>query len=337
MAIKEKIKKKYAEVDKTLAGGLLPGGAPLSGSNQATPAPVINRNPSTEPTQTNVNAAGYYDKAKGGYVTSDGKLYPTNNQNFVPGQLGEPTNKIIFDKNSVNVNGKQMTRQEYENYNRFSAYDQLVAQRQEALNNQAMAEQAAQTPQITQQDMLEAVPQNTLLDQGTAIGAGAATGIGAGILAGAKAGALLGTAAAPGVGTVIGAVVGVGAGIGAYYTKIGFSKRGDIKQADKVAGIAKTNFGQTIDALNAGYISKDVALERWKEDKISLYAAYANLKKDTSTNLDRFLGGGSDELAKVEDYISDLNNIYENEFALALMQPNPQNIKYSYNRESVEE
>lgn len=323
MAIKEKIKKKYAEIDKTLAGGLLPGGARLSGSNQATPAPVINRNPSTAPTQTNVNAAGYYDKAKGGYVTQDGKLYSTNNPNFKPGLVTQ-----------VAPNAGYKTA---EDRKKFEAYDQLVAQRQEALNNQAMAEQAAQTPQITRQDMLEAVPQNTLLDQGTAIGAGAATGIGAGILAGAKAGALLGTAAAPGVGTAIGAVVGVGAGIGAYYTKIGFSKRGDIKQADKVAGIAKTNFGQTIDALNAGYISKDVALERWKEDKISLYAAYANLKKDTSTNLDRFLGGGSDELAKVEDYISDLNNIYENEFALALMKPNPQNIKYSYNRESVEE
>lgn len=209
---------------------------------------------------------------------------------------------------------------------------QALTQRQNIAQQETLTQAQAQikpgSPQITEQDISKAVPQTKLLDQGTAIGAGAATGIGAGILAGAKAGSLLGTAVAPGVGTAIGAAVGVIAGVGAYYSKISLSKRNDVKQAIKVAKTANTNFGQTIDALNAGLISHDEALKRWNEDKVSLYAAQANLKRDTDTNLDKFLSGGADELVQVQDYVRDLETIYQTEFMLAFAQPNPSNIKY---------
>lgn len=230
-------------------------------------------------------------------------------------------NKMIGGKGGKTVTGQNVTP---------AIVNQEQMDAQQAQLNKVLNEvpNFNQPPQITEQDILNAVPKNTLLEQGTAIGAGTTAGVGAGILAGAKAGSILGTAVSPGVGTAIGTVAGAVAGIGTYYVKIRASKRGDVKQAAKVAKTANTNFGQTIDALNAGLISHDVALKRWNEDKVALYAAQTNLKRDTDTNLDRFLSEGSDELVQVNDYIRDLETIYTNEFMLAYSQPNPQNIKY---------
>lgn len=212
---------------------------------------------------------------------------------------------------------------------------QALANRQAIQQSQVLSEAQGQvkgTPQLTEQDILNAVPQETALENAQAGIAGVAGGVAGGFggaALGAKAGALLGTALAPGVGTAIGAGLGaiVGA-IGAAYTKITLDKRGDVKQAMKVAKIANTNFGQTIDALNAGLISKDEAIRRWQEDKINLYAAQINLKRETSNDLNRFLSGGADELAQIEDYVRDLQTIYTTEFLLALSAPNPQNIRY---------
>jgi hypothetical protein len=49
------------------------------------------------------------------------------------------------------------------------------------------------------------------------------------------------------------------------------------------------------------------------------------------------LSGGADEMAQADDYVRDLETIYELEFAMALMQPNPSNIKYRYMPSAVEE
>jgi len=202
---------------------------------------------------------------------------------------------------------------------------------QQLAQEQAQQQVQATEPMVTEADIAEAVPQTPFLDQSTAIGAGVATAgataLGTAALT-AKLGAMAGTAIAPGIGTAIGAGAGLIAGIGAYYTKIGFSKRGDVKQAKKVADIANRNFGQTIDSLNAGDITKDVALKRWREDKKSLFAAYRNLERDTNSQLDKWLSGGADELAVVTDYIQDLEEIYENEFILALAAPDPNRIRY---------
>jgi hypothetical protein len=273
---------------------------------------------------------GYYSAEKGGYYDEkSGQLYPTSNPNFVPGAV-----KMGADKSMSGIQYKTE-----EDRKKFEAYDTLLARQQELQQNKAMAVEATQPPQVTQEDVSKAVPQETILEN-VQTGGAAVGGLISGGLAGAGTGAAIGSVV-PGIGTAIGAGVGAVAGaivgaVGGAYTSITLDKRGDVKQARKVASIANTNFGQTIDALNAGIISKDEALKRWKRDKISLYAARENLKRDTDTKLDRFLSGGVDELADTNGFVDDLNEIYENEFALALMQPNPQNIKYSYNRETEE-
>jgi len=218
-------------------------------------------------------------------------------------------------------------------------FNQAQAQQQQT-EAQMLGQEIQGKPMVTQQDIEEAVPQTPFLDQSTALGAGVATAgataLGTAALT-AKLGAMAGTAIAPGIGTAIGAGAGLIAGIGAYYTKISFSKRGDVKQAKKVADIANRNFGQTIDALNAGLITRDVALKRFKEDKTSLYAAHANLKRDTNSQLDKWLSGGADELAQIDDYIQDLNQIYENEFILALAAPDSNRIRYYNPNQGVTE
>jgi hypothetical protein len=265
-------------------------------------------------------------------------------------------NAVKIQPRTYQVGDVQMSEEEYRNVtNRFGignagkiantpntagALAKLMDKGKEAKDVQAIEEQFAQEqaqqqvqeiqPMVTEADIEEAVPQTPLLDQGTAIGAGVTTGVGTALgtaALAAKVGGLAGTFGGP-LGVGIGAAAGFVTGIGAYYTKIAFSKRGDVKQAKKVADIANRNFGQTIDALNAGIITRDVALKRFKEDKTSLYAAHANLKRETNSQLDKWLSGGADELAEIEDYIQDLNQIYENEFILALAAPDPNRIRY---------
>lgn len=200
--------------------------------------------------------------------------------------------------------------------------------------NQQLVNSIIGEPLLTEQDILNAVPQETGLENLQAGGAGVAGGVAGGFggaLLGAKIGGIGGTFVTPGIGTAIGAVGGAIVGLaGGAYTKISLDKRNDIKQAKKVGTIAYTNFGQTTDALNAGKITRDQAIKRWNEDRISLYAARRNLQRDTSTDLNRFLSGGADELAQIEDYIRDLETFKTQEFLTALENPNPKNIKYIY-------
>jgi hypothetical protein len=270
---------------------------------------------------------GQYSDKAGGYVTKEGKLYPTTNPNFAPDKIPAGLTPTPLYNGYKNV----------EEQKKFQGYDKGVQAAEKQQQAQQAVTQAQQPTEITQQDILNAVPQETGLEMaqvaGGAIGGaiGGATG-GAGI--GAGIGALLAPATAGAsipVGAAIGGTVGGAIGlIGGAYGVITADKRGDVKQASKVGKIANTNFGQTIDALNSGIITKDEALTRWRNDKTSLYAAQANLKRDTDGSLDRFLSGGADEMALVEGYVYDLETIYQLEFEMALMQPNPNNIKYRY-------
>jgi hypothetical protein len=204
--------------------------------------------------------------------------------------------------------------------------------------------QPLEEPQVTEADVERVVPQEPGLEKASAAISGLAAAVPAGFGAAAaatKIGGMLGTAVAPGVGTAIGAGVGLLAGIGTFYVKMGLDKRQDVQQAFKVSKIATKNFQQTIDALNAGLISQETALERFKEDTITLYAARENLKRETDRDLNRFLSGGADELANVEDRILDLQQTYIPKFYLALANPNPNRINladyYSQDKEEIDE
>jgi len=267
-------------------------------------------------------------------VESGGKKYPTTNPDFRPDANAE---QITFKQGGgveiIPVGSTtpiQLTKEEY-NTSQGGAGN-VTNKVKELQNPPQQIPNVTGQPNLTPEDISGAVPQSPLLEN-TVTGASAIGGA----ISGAGAGAGIGSIV-PGVGTLVGGVVGGVAGlIGGAYTKITIAKRGDVKQAKKVATTANTNFGQTIDALNAGQIDHATALKRWNEDKVALYAARANLKRDTATSLKRFLSGGADELVQVNDYIRDLETIYNNEFLQAYVQPDKNKIKYLNQTPETEE
>lgn len=306
-------------------------------------------NQQNQPNQQPIN--GRFDEKRGGFVTDSGEFYPTGIKSFVPGRVPIDRKTVVNEDGTITVtaaNGNSLTfnRKDYNQTflkgdpSLFSLPNNAQLQQQQI---EAQAQQNLQTaqglqgaPQLTEQDILNAVPQEPGFENLQAGAAGIGAGI-TGIGGGAALGAAIGTITLPGIGTVSGALLGGIAGgvlgsIGGAYTPITADARGDVKQAKKVGQIANTNFGQTIDSLNAGLITPEVALQRWKKDRTALYAARANLKRSTQTDLDRFISGGADELAQIEDYILDFENIYTNEFNIALASPNPAAVKYIYQK-----
>jgi hypothetical protein len=262
---------------------------------------------------------------------SPGGFYPNENpfatDNFSGIQIIEGKNGTIYSipikKSEAGIMQKTNTVQEQALANRRTASQEQ--------NNQLINSITGE-PNLTEQDLLNAVPQEPGLENLQAGLAGAGGGL-AGALGGAGIGAGIGALGGPAAPISVpafaigGAIVGL---IGGAYTKISLDKRGDVTQAKKVAGIAYKNLGQTTDALNSGLITRDVAVKRWNEDRITLYAARANLQRETQKDLNRFLSGGADELAMLQDYINDLETFKKQEFLMALENPNAANVKYIY-------
>jgi len=184
---------------------------------------------------------------------------------------------------------------------------------------------AATPEQIAQIGTLTPEQKNLNVVQGEgAIGNIAAGGAGlAGGVIGAKFGAGVGTLITPGVGTVIGGVIGGVAGaVGGAFTKISADKRQDVKTAYATGLGANNNMDWIINQVNAGKLGAAQAIDMWDEELANLYSAERNLKKETSTNLNRFISGGTDEMAKIEK----LKRRLEQKEALliqALQNPNP--------------
>lgn len=205
---------------------------------------------------------------------------------------------------------------------------------------QALTPAMIQERQIAQQRNLEEVQQLTqglgVLTQeqqnrnvvqgegivGDTVGLGTATAAaGAGLVKGAA----LGAAAGP-VGAGVGAAVGAAAGfVAGTYVKISPQRRQDVKQAYTVFTQSKGNLNWIINQVNAGTMSRNQAIELWDENLSNLYAAERHLKQETATNLDRFISGGSDELARVEAYKQRLPTL-QAQLVTALVQPDPTKI-----------
>ena len=145
----------------------------------------------------------------------------------------------------------------------------------------------------------------------------------AGAIGGAKFGAAAGTAIAPGLGTAVGGIIGgVGGAIGGAYVKLGYQKKQDIKEANKLFTTAKTNKQEILNMVNAGMLSEGQARALWSEEKENIYISRNYLKKQTSSDLANFLGNPGDDLIAVESYLA-LDPFYDLEFEKALQAPNP--------------
>lgn len=167
---------------------------------------------------------------------------------------------------------------------------------------------------------------------GTAQEAGAGFG---GALAGAGTGAAIGSIAGP-PGTIIGG--GVGAVIGgasAVTTKMSFSKKQEVKNANTLYKNAKSNMGKIITAVNKGSITPEDAIIQFNQQKEDIALAKRHLKMETQSSLDRFLSGGMEELIALESWEAYNIPVAEQGLRNAILNPNP-NISVSFDEPNVE-
>lgn len=170
----------------------------------------------------NINQpTGSYDAAKGQYVSADGKIYPTQNPNFKPGQTGAGKT-IEFKGDQVIVDGQAMSRQQYSQQAMFQDYNQQVAQAQQQQANEQIATQIGQEQQLPVSQGLGIDYGQAALQTGVGVAPAVATGAAGflgtlGLASGAAgAGAAAGTAAgAAALGISTGGLALVAAGIAA--------------------------------------------------------------------------------------------------------------------------
>jgi len=159
--------------------------------------------------------------------------------------------------------------------------------------------------------------------QAKALGA-AAAGLTGGAALGAGVGALGGPFAPITIpaGAAIGGVTGA---LGGYFGSISFEKKQDVKNSMSVYTGSKSNMMWIINQVNSGRMSGAQASEMFNEEKTNFYVARDNLKKLTDGNLDRFLSGGVDDLAKVYAFEDRLPFMQE-QLAQAILMPDPNKI-----------
>jgi hypothetical protein len=259
---------------------------------------------------------------------------------FVPLGSGEaintPAGKVLVPANA-DKNAEQYREQKKKSRIESAV---LAETEQKQIENAALQRVAQEQANINAEKNRELLSTNLTPEQQTrnvvpnepipeAIGTTVA-GIG-GTLAGAGAGAaavapISAGLAATGVGAIpAGAIVAGGAIIGAFgsvFSKIGIEKRQDVKQALVVANTANQNMNWILNQVNSGRMSGQQAREMWDEEVSNILSAERNLKKETSTQLKRFLSGGADELTKVQSKVKRLP-IMEEQLNLAIIQPDP--------------
>ena len=327
----------YEKIDKSLAGGFLPGGSAIPGTKAElqqehadllagrTVLPTPTPTPTTGTPNANVPAGTVETFTNEKTGRASGAVLP-NGKTFL-GISPEDVNKLAQGEAS------RVARPEN---------SAPVGTAQTALNTQLrnkqlleMAQQGLLTPQELQSIT------GAEIDIGQALGAGAvgvlpgalggaATGIAAGILGGTVAGAA-GGSVVPGLGTAIGA--GIGA-IGGFLVAIRSNIKGQ-QVGEFSADQAALSKGQTMlrslitdTNRNPQNTAENIALFYQTLNMID--AAHAKTWKDSQENLNKFLGNdGTPELAKFEVFDAAMRQYYINAFEMSLLQPDQNKILLS--------
>lgn len=250
-----------------------------------------------------------------------------------------------IDFTKVDTSQRDTIQKEETSENNVIKLPKTIAEREKFLKNTDRAgskvgimeaeQQEVERQRRLQQAQVQALPigQLTPEQMGRQIGGGEGVFGATSVIGGGFKGAAGGAATGAGIGALLGPAapvsIPVAAGVGAVagfiggaLTKISGNQRQNIKEAYVVGNTARSNIDKIINLANQGKISAAQATDLYNEELSNLYAAYSNLKKDTDTNLDRFMGDGLDELAKVESYIR-LVPMKEGMLKMALIQPNP--------------
>jgi len=319
----------YAGLDKTLAGGLLPGGTDIkTGRDPQKEAeeqqkaqcraaggqwdPVgktcIMPQKQTEQSQTPEQVVKSNVKQAGGYIDETGKFVPpttpTTTVDFKPdGTVGYTT------KEGQSFN---LTREEYntmlgkpgkvtQNIQEIKAIEGGALQQAERM--QALSQLGLSQEQIAGiQGQVGEAP----IDWGQALTAGLAN-----VLPSTIGGAVGGTAIgafAGGVGAAPGAIVG---GVGGFLTgffngvrsNIKSQQAGEIASTQKVLTNAKSNLRQIRMIAQADPSRADEAVELYNQQMALVYQAQRKLKLETQGNLNSFMEDGTEKLMEFDLFL----------------------------------
>lgn len=184
---------------------------------------------------------------------------------------------------------------------------------------QQIGEQSMLTPQQLQ-DIQGASP-----DVGQAIGAGAVQGALAGGVAGAGIGAAAGFGIATPVTAPIGAVIGAIAGfINGVRTSVKSQQTDQFAIDQNALTKGQTMLRSLITDTNQNPQNAPENIALFYQTLNMIDAAHAKTKKDSSENLNKWLGAdGSEQLAKFETFDNAMRLYYINRFNTALQMPDP--------------
>ena len=167
------------------------------------------------------------------------------------------------------------------------------------------------------------------------IGAGVATGIGAEMLGAVGVGATVGLAGGPAAPITV-PLLATAAAVSVIISKVTLAKRQTVKEAYGATFMSsKANMALIIDAVNKGYMTPDQAVEAWNYNLAQIRTAKAILKRETDSNIDKFLSGGGDELIKIEQWEASYG-IHEAALLTAMQNPNAAMAAYQMPADAVD-
>jgi hypothetical protein len=209
---------------------------------------------------------------------------------------------------------------------------QITPEVQQALNPQATLDAQTVEQQRTQAEALipeinnvpEAAIQNAQAAQdANSVGATSLLTNAQAIISGAAGGAALGSPGGP-IGATIGAVLGGG---GAVITKISISKKQSVKEANNNFKLARGNMDAIVSKVNNGTLAPADAVRLWNEQLATIRVAERLLKRETDSNVDRFVSGGADELATIKDFQKYELQWWSQDLANAIATPDPSRVR----------
>ena len=315
----------YADVDETLAGGLLPGGVKpgervqdqyveekarckAAGGVWDSKNNVCILPPKEEPKPQPTTKEGEFSAEKGGYTTKEGEFYPTTNPDFRP-DVSPDTRTEFNEDGSVTIIAKSgdtqtLTKEEYKTLRGGAGVVTSGVEKARTLTPQAQRQAQLQQAisQLGQVGTLTAA-EEAEINFSQAFTAGAAGAV-PGIIGGVAIGAMKGGAIAGLPGAVVGA--GVGA-IGGFFTgvisNIKEQQRGELRAANVELTNARTIMRQLAMAASRDPANADVYIQQFNKVLTRVHQARRQTKAEVTGDLNSWMEDGREQLADFDAFL----------------------------------
>ena len=249
---------------------------------------------------------GEFDRARGGFVTNDDRLFPTDNPDFIPET--EQFNKTTFNPDgTVTVKkGNTIETLTQEEHNTLINRQGVNTSRVESLRN---------TPNEKEQQLLNTISQigqvgdlanafEAPINLGQAATAGAVTAIPS-IAGGIATGAVSGAVGGP-IGVVGGAVIGGVAGfISGTLRNIDEQQSGELAAAKDELSSAKTNMRTLAMLATQNPANADIYIRQYNDQLTRVYQSRRQTQAEVQGNLNSFMEDGREQLSDFDTFLQD--------------------------------